>query len=255
MFSSCGTKTKELQVRDIELFGSIVYSDGEYGNDKYYYIEEFLAVEDGTYSITLKDGKLRLSIPVKLLKNFPKGELADAGEIVACLTDKNGNEIQNSQGSEIEMKLEDYTNLRRLLSWASINDVEYLDFTYTIFDNEKDILDSVSSFAVYMDISLKQTLSEKTEKPITNISKTKKNNTKNSSANIDALLDKYEKYVKEYTEKAKDSGILGAAFGAIEMSEKGLELTEELENCEEEMTAEQLARFMDLQAKVISSLL
>lgn len=78
-----------------------------------------------------------------------------------------------------------------------------------------------------------------------------------SSTDWDKTIDEYEKYIDEYIKFVKkgQSGDVTALTKSLELMEKAESVSNKLENVkEEELTKDQLKRFMNIQTKLVDAM-
>ncbi len=259
LFRSCGVKTHNVAVRDIVIEGSI---SGVPCSD-------YLKVDDGKYDFTLEDDELSISIPFKVTSKIGGDYIEKIDRAVLIIKDASGNDIKDSGGKPVVLELSGRDGISRLLGWTLVNESAWLTFSTTLFGDGKEIMHSIASFSVMMDIEVR-----KQEKSVSSGENSgeqdkiagsedqsgdngtvKKKKRGKSGNKIDRILDDYEKCIDEYAKAMKEGGLLDLALSSVSLSEKIEKLAGELEEIEGDMTEEQLTRFAEIQAKMISSIL
>lgn len=255
--TSCGGgKSKEVTVRDAEVYGDLYYYEND--TDDYWFenfSDDYLSVPDGIYKFYVKDGMLNVSIPVTVVKNIPMADKTGSisvDEFVLGLYDAEGKYIKDKDGNDIYLKLTNPEDLSYTLKYMATGGKKTLHFSYALL-GETGILEKINSFYIMFDLDVYMSYDDNAEeKTVTG----KKSSGSSSSSDIDKLIDSYEELVDQYLRVGKGikEGDLFAVAEYNELAEKATKISDRLDELDDdEMTEEQYMRFMELYRKMVKS--
>lgn len=234
---SCGGKSKTITVKDVDLYGSI----GDVRTKKCF------EIKDGKYKFVFKDNKLTVEVPITTVKATPNGSLDEIDDFYLSITDSNEDCIEDAEGNDIDMELENKEVVHELLA-SRAGDVNVLKFYYLL--NNPDILSKIESFEVRIDIYLNEDDEDDANDDDNYSSST-------NSEDWDAILNSYESYIDKYIAlyKKAQAGDMSAMSEYASFMEKAMELSEKLSNAKSDMSSAQMSRFVKLQAKLTSGII
>jgi hypothetical protein len=240
---------------------------------------KYLKVVDGDYMFT-NDGD-DASISVKFeLKSKPEGKICKDymyGGLRINATGANGR-IFDTGTYGFKADGDELTKLIDLINNGEVGDAKTFSFTWNYYGVSKDkgepIFKEATSFEVIDDRSI-ILCSEKKEKEKEKVEEEKKSSSSSSSSNYsdnednkkeryssstgtenwDKVLDSYENYIDQYIKllKKAENEDMDAMSEYAEMMEKATDLTEKLENADDELTTSQMSRFVKLQTKLATA--
>ncbi|HIZ87410.1 MAG TPA: hypothetical protein IAC03_04540 [Candidatus Coprenecus pullistercoris] len=152
--TSCGGGTsKEVAVRDVELYGDICYENSDTEESETYDADDYISVPDGSYKFYVKDDKLYVSVYAQVIKDFPDSwaSSVSAEDFELQIYDTQGDPIKNADGESIYMKLVNIENLEKMLNWSSVGDSYNWTFCYALL-GETGIIDQIADFDIAFDI-------------------------------------------------------------------------------------------------------
>lgn len=265
--TSCGGgESKEVAVRDAEVYGDLYYYENDTDSDWIdSFDDDYISIPDGIYDFHIQDGMLNVSVPVTVVKHIPmpdKIQSISVDEFVLGLYDAEGNEIKDKDGNDVYLKLTNPENLSYTLRYQMTGEKETLHFSYALL-GETGILEKINSFYIMFDLDVYMSSDDNdgddsqyggyAEEQTGN---RKKSSGSASSSEIDDLIDSYEDLVNQYVKVGKEvkDGDLFAVAKYNELAGKATKLSDRLDELEDdEMTEEQYERFMEIYQKMIES--
>jgi len=239
---------------------------------------KYLKVVDGDYMFT-NDGD-DASISVKFeLKSSPIGKICKDymyGGLRINATGENGR-IFDTGTYGFKADGNELTKLIDLINNGEVGDTKTVSFTWNYYGVSKDkgepIFKEATSFEVIDDRSIilcsekkekeeeeedeKESLSSSSSSNYSDNDENKKERYSSSSEteNWDKVLDSYENYIDQYIKllKKAEDGDMDAMSEYTEMMEKATDLTEKMENADDEMSTSQMSRFVKLQNKLANA--
>lgn len=256
--TSCGGgESKEVTVRDAEIYGELYYYENDTDDDWFESFDgDYLSVPDGIYKFYVEDGMLNVSVPVTVVKHIPMADKTGSVSVdafVLGLYDAEGKYITDKDGNDIYLKLTNTENLGYVLKYKMIGEKETLHFSYALL-GETGILEKINSFYIMFDLDVYMSSSDDNDVEKTGTRKKSSGNA--SSSEIDDLIDSYADLVNQYVKVGKEvkDGDLFAVAKYNELAEKATKISDKLEELEDdEMTEEQYEKFMELYQKMIES--
>lgn len=256
--TSCGGgESKEVTVRDAEIYGELYYYENDTDDDWFESFDgDYLSVPDGIYKFYVEDGMLNVSVPVTVVKHIPMADKTGSVSVdafVLGLYDAEGKYITDKDGNDIYLKLTNTENLGYVLKYKMIGEKETLHFSYALL-GETGILEKINSFYIMFDLDVYMSSSDDNDVEKTGTRKKSSGNA--SSSEIDDLIDSYADLVDQYVKVGKEvkDGDLFAVAKYNELAEKATKISDKLEELEDdEMTEEQYEKFMELYQKMIES--
>lgn len=256
--TSCGGgESKEVTVRDAEIYGELYYYENDTDDDWFESFDgDYLSVPDGIYKFYVEDGMLNVSVPVTVVKHIPMADKTGSVSVdafVLGLYDAEGKYITDKDGNDIYLKLTNTENLGYVLKYKMIGEKETLHFSYALL-GETGILEKINSFYIMFDLDVYMSSSD--DNDVEKTGTRKKSSGSASSSEIDDLIDSYADLVDQYVKVGKEvkDGDLFAVAKYNELAEKATKISDKLEELEDdEMTEEQYEKFMELYQKMIES--
>ena len=224
MFISCGSNSVSVKVTDVEVYGDI---DDEYSEDCF-------QIEDGKYTFLFKDDNIMIDLPITLIKDLNGKKVDKFGVFSVGIADNQGNPLTNSDGKQIELKLQNQDEINNLLS-LNVGSSKIMTFS-CLLDEKSNIKDKIHKFILAIELSLKDN----------------DNLSSNKSTDWDSVLDDYEEFVDKYIKlfKKAKNGDASAITEYGECLEKAESLQSKLENAKSELTSKQVSRL----TKIINKL-
>lgn len=265
--TSCGGgESKEVPVRDAEVYGDLYYYENDTDSDWIdSFDDDYISIPDGIYDFYIQDGMLNVSVPVTVVKHIPmpdKIQSISVDEFVLGLYDAEGKNIKDKDGNDIHLKLTNPEDLNYILTYKIIGEKETLHFSYALL-GETGILEKINSFYIMFDLDVYMSSDDNDGDNSQyggyaeeQTGSRKKSSGSASSSEIDDLIDSYEDLVNQYVKVGKEvkDGDLFAVAKYNELAEKATKISERLDGLEDdEMTEEQYGRFMELYQKMIES--
>lgn len=140
ILAACGGgQKKEVVVRDVHIHGHL-------NKER---TKKIFTVEDGTYTFSVSDGKLEVTLPFKTLREVSNYAMVKVDDAYVGIEDAEGMYIENKDGGIIVMKLENMADLNTLLQ-SKVGDITKLKFTYQLL-GETNILDKIAGFNIRLD--------------------------------------------------------------------------------------------------------
>lgn len=265
--TSCGGgESKEVTVRDAEIYGELYYYENDTDDDWFESFDgDYLSVPDGIYKFYVEDGMLNVSVPVTVVKHIPMADKTGSVSVdafVLGLYDAEGKYITDKDGNDIYLKLTNTENLGYVLKYKMIGEKETLHFSYALL-GDTGILEKINSFYIMFDLDVYMSSDDNDgdnsqyggyAEEQTGSSKKSSGNV--SSSEIDDLIESYADLVDQYVKVGKEvkDGDLFAVAKYNELAEKATKISDRLEELEDdEMTEEQYEKFMELYQKMIES--
>ena len=151
--SSCGGSSKDVSIRNVEIYGDIYYENKDTGESETYDAEEYMDIPDGTYKFHISNDMLSVTVNAKIIKDFPEpyATSVSAEDFELQIYDSQGNPIKNAEGDDIYMELVNIDNLAQMLNWSNVGDYFELNFRYALL-GESGILEQIEGFDISFDI-------------------------------------------------------------------------------------------------------
>lgn len=246
--TGCSNPEKTVSVRDVYIEGSIECNEIEEE------LEDYVTVDDGSYTFWIEDDVLMVNIPFKKTNSLPENiGIAKINEAYLSPYDESGNSVATQDSTAVEMKIVNVEDLKALLDYTWVGDYKRLTFKFAVL-GEKDILDRINSFDITFEIDFKEkeNLSDSSDSDA--VAPAASSGT--SSSSYSEILDEYEDYMKQLQSMMKKAskGDLSAITDYAGLLKKAESLSEKLEGLEDEMTPADLKKLGDLQSSMLDLL-
>ena len=240
LFSSCSNGK----------WGEIVIDDKNYDDVDIDQIDDFYEIQKGKYHFSYNNEQLSLTLKLRVVESPDKSGLSGYkfDKFTAEMYDADGHKIENLN----EFVAPDGKLMADKLLNASVGDV--ISVTFVGGNGTKSELKSLAGEIKSLFVDIEYDEMDEDDFSSSASSSTSSTNGK-SSADIDKMLDEYEKFVDKYIALVKkaQNGDVSVMSEYASMLESAERLSEELDNCDGVMTSAQLSRYTRITSKMTSA--
>lgn len=240
LFSSCSNGK----------WGEIVIDDKNYDDVDIDQIDDFYEIQKGKYHFSYNNEQLSLTLKLRVVEAPDKSGLSGYkfDKFTAEMCDADGHKIENLN----EFVAPDGKLMADKLLNASVGDV--ISVTFVGGNGTKSELKSLAGEIKSLFVDIEYDEMDEDDFSSSASSSTSSTNGK-SSADIDKMLDEYEKFVDKYIAlmKKAQNGDVSVMSEYASMLESAERLSEELDNCDGDMTSAQLSRYTRITSKMTSA--
>ena len=217
--------------------------DAEYLADVYGG-DDFIQIVPGVYDVEEKNGSLFTTIPLQIVKGkrYPNYVVE---EFSLYVSDSNDKQIWVDD-KKVEFPAVDKDAAYQKICKASMGDVVKVTFKYTPADSKK--LEEILALITFCNIDLCiEESDEDDEEEVVH----------KNSTDWDKVLDSYENYVDQYIAVLKkvNAGDMSVYDDMESLMEKYEDLSNQLENAEDDLTPAQAARYTKITHKLATAAL
>lgn len=243
--SSCSSNSVKVTAADVEVLGDIYdYNDpnNEYEYEDYY-SEDCFQIADGKYSIEFQNDELTVVLPVTITKDLRGKKLFHFEAFSVGLIDESGEVLKTGEGKQIELKITDQSMVNDLLA-LEVGEAKMLTFSgmydKTVFEAVKS---KVRNLVLGVEFSISEDEVSESENEIV-ITGEGTGKWDELLDDFEAFLDDYEKYVNKMKNGDVDTQSLS------DMASKAMEMQENLNAHQSELTAPQIQRLTKISARI-----
>ena len=241
LLSSCGSGK----------WGEIVIDDKNCDNVDIDQIDDFYEIQKGKYHFSYKNEQLCLTLKLRVVENPDKSGLSGYkfDKFTAEMCDVKGHTIKNLN----EFVAPDGKLLAEKLLNASVGDI--IPVTFVGGNGTKSELKSLAGDIKSLFVDIEYDEMDEDDFSCSASTNSSSISGKMGSADIDKMLDEYEKFVDKYIAlmKKAQSGDLSAMSEYASMLESAERLSNKLDNCDGDMTSAQLSRYTRITSKMTSA--